>query len=342
MRIGFVSEWLQGLGDEGIHNFVQSWSKYCGREHQVREFAVGFGADLLANRLFLSLPLRANLRGFDPDMVFYISPSCAKVTALFRAKVLKAFAPHTKVFVVSLQPVEYGNFERRLLPLLAPDSIFVQSAKSMELLSDLPCPVHFLPSGVDTDRFAPVTQDQKMKLRQRYGIHKKAFVILHVGHINRNRNVQLLISIAQEGYIQVIMVGSTSTSQDEGLVEELMQAQVRVFREYLPHVEEIYQLADLYFFPVMSEDAAIGVPLSVLEAMACNLTVITTRFGGLPLMFKEEGGLFYFDHEDDLPELIARVKGFQRCSTRKMVEPYDWKNVAQMMLEMATSREDRT
>jgi glycosyltransferase involved in cell wall biosynthesis len=68
--------------------------------------------------------------------------------------------------------------------------------------------------------------------------------------------------------------------------------------------------------------------------MACNLPVITTHFGGLPWMFQGENGFVYFDDENELPELIGDVQKLQKSSTRRMVEPYDWKKVASGAIEM--------
>jgi glycosyltransferase involved in cell wall biosynthesis len=134
--------------------------------------------------------------------------------------------------------------------------------------------------------------------------------------------------------VKVILVGSTSTAQDEDLARWLSERGVRLIREYVPRIEEIYQLADAYVFPVVSEAAAIGVPLSVLEAMACNLPVVTTRFGGLPWMFQKEDGFIYFDDAGELPGIIGGLHALQKCSTRRMVEPYDWKRVAAGAIEM--------
>jgi len=208
----------------------------------------------------------------------------------------------------------------------------------MEELRHIPCPVHFLPSGVDTSRFVPVDDARKKDLRRKHGVDEGAFVVLHVGHINRGRNVQIFETVARVGDIQVMLVGSTSTPHDEDLARQLKQAGVRLIREYVPHIEEIYQLADAYIFPVVSEDAAIGVPLSVLEAMACNLPVVTTPFGGLPGIFPKGNGFVYFNGENDLPASIDAVRRLQQSSTRGMVEPYDWKNVASGAIEMIQSR----
>jgi glycosyltransferase involved in cell wall biosynthesis len=334
--ICILSDWMHGLPDEGIHNLAQNLLERWGTSYNVR--AVRIGADFSINRLFLGRRLRGALREIGPDLIVYISSSSAKVAALFRARMLKIYSPRSKVFVIATQPVHHGFFGRRLAALLAPDGIFVQSPGSAEALRHVPCPVYFLPSGVDTSRFVPVDEARKKDLRRKHAVDVDAFVLLHVGHINRGRNVQILEAVARVGDMQVILVGSTSTPHDEDLARELNQAGVRLIREYVPRIEEIYQLADAYIFPVVSEDAAIGVPLSVLEAMACNLPVVTTPFGGLPGMFPMGKGLVYFDSENGLPALIDAARRLEKISTRRMVEPYGWKSVASGAMEMMQSR----
>ena len=331
-KICILSEWLEGLPDEGIHNLSQSLLDHWKTAYSVR--ALRIGSELRVNRLFLSWRLRAAMREIRPDLIVYISSSSAKVTALLRAKMLKIYSPRSRVFVIATQPVSYRRFERRLVPLLAPDGIFVQAPSSKHELQRIPCPVYFLPSGVDTSRFVPVDDIQKRNLRRKYKADEDAFVVLHVGHISRGRNVEVLERVARLGNVRVLLVGSTSTPQDEDLAHQLIQAGVQLIREFIPRIEEIYQLADAYVFPVVSEEASIGVPLSVLEAMACNLPVITTHFGGLPWMFQGENGFVYFDDENELPELIGDVQKLQKSSTRRMVEPYDWKKVASGAIEM--------
>ena len=331
-RICVIGEWLHGLADEGIHNLAQNLIDQWKKEHQVSTIKIG--ADIPVNRLFISSRLRKVLRDCHPDIIFYISPSSANMPALLRAKMIKTYSSRAKVWVIATQPAIYGPLERWLLPLFSPDGIFVQFQRGNDLLHNFRCPVHFLPSGVDLGRFIPIETKQRSALRKSYGVDENSFVVLHVGHINHRRNIEILSDIAQIKQTQVILVGSASTPQDEYLINQLSQKNVRIFRDFIPNIQELYQLADVYVFPVNFENAAIGVPLSVLEAMACNLPVITTRFGGLPQMFQEGQGLFYFDSERELSVLISKARSLPHCLTRQMVDAYTWDRIARNALDL--------
>jgi len=74
----------------------------------------------------------------------------------------------------------------------------------------------------------------------------------------------------------------------------------------------------------------------VLEAMATNIGVITTRFGGLPIFFKEGEGLIYVDDPTlkNLLENVEKIKNENKIETRKKVLPFSWNNLAKMLLEV--------
>lgn len=336
LHICIVSEWLDRPDDEGIHNFVKAITISLSRRYYVSSFGPSTGLE--DNQLFISNRLRLKLRQADPDFILYISPSCAKPSAFLRAKVLKAYSTRAQVWVIALQPEEYTALQLIMLSWLKPDGIFAQNPSTLNTLLKLGCPVHFLPGGVDIDRFVPAPAEQRECLRHRYNVTQDAYVILHVGHINRNRNVQMLKHAASQAGNQVILVGSTSTPQDDALSQELTNSGIRVICEFLPNIQELYQLADTYLFPVYSKNASIGVPLSVLEAMSCNVPVVTTRFGGLPLMFQESDGFHYFEQANELEAILQNVKTHRNCITRKMVEPYSWDKVTQTMISELKTR----
>jgi glycosyltransferase involved in cell wall biosynthesis len=176
-------------------------------------------------------------------------------------------------------------------------------------------------------RFRPVPASMKADLRARHGLSEDQFIVLHAGHINVNRNVEVLSRVQQLAGCQAILLGSTSTPQDAGLVGRLRESGVLVVTEYLERVEEWYQLADCYLFPVLSATGSIEIPLSVLEAMACDLPVVTTRYGGLAEQFPGAKGLLYADDGDGLVDLVTVAMSIEDAGTRALVEPFTWETV---------------
>ena len=77
---------------------------------------------------------------------------------------------------------------------------------------------------------------------------------------------------------------------------------------FIGHVEceekrKAFQTANAYLFPSYHE----GLPLSVLEAMAFGLPIVTCDVGGLPDFF--ENGAMGFITEDRDPEVLASLLG---------------------------------
>jgi glycosyltransferase involved in cell wall biosynthesis len=106
-----------------------------------------------------------------------------------------------------------------------------------------------------------------------------------------------------------------------------------VWRRHFRKIEELYQLADLYVFPVIDRLGSIELPLSVMEAMSCNLLVVSTKFGALPRILKEEDGLIFIDEVDAIPLKIEQVKKEKSpIRTREKVILYSWENVIKSLV----------
>jgi glycosyltransferase involved in cell wall biosynthesis len=93
-----------------------------------------------------------------------------------------------------------------------------------------------------------------------------------------------------------------------------------VIDEYTDDIHEIYQAADLYFFPVSIRTGALEFPLSVIEACACGLPVLTTRFGALTEILEDGGGLEWFSRVSEITEKIEILRNGTVDTQAKVVD----------------------
>jgi len=181
-------------------------------------------------------------------------------------------------------------------------------------------------TGVDINKFKPTDLKRKGELRPKYGFKIDDKIILHVGHINVGRNIEILKSLPGEGY-KVVVAGSTSTDQDRSLINDLEKAGIKILNSYIQDIEEIYQLSDVYIFPVVNDHSAIEFPLSVLEAMSCNLPVVTTAYGSLPDFFPASDCFFYFTYPEELSNYVSHAL-ISECNNRDtIITGFFWESV---------------
>jgi glycosyltransferase involved in cell wall biosynthesis len=103
-------------------------------------------------------------------------------------------------------------------------------------------------------------------------------------------------------------------------------AGIIVIDEYIGEVHELYQASDCYVFPVSSSTGAVEIPLSVIEACACNLPVLTTRFGALPETIREGNGFCFYDRVSEIHEKIAAIRDSKPETAAKVAE-FTWEKV---------------
>jgi glycosyltransferase involved in cell wall biosynthesis len=302
-------------------------SKRLSRVHQV------FCAN--ARESIFAFGFWKKIKKSQPEIVHIIlRPS---IVTLALAQFVKSYCNTTKVLMSALQPPRY--LAEAIFSLVKPDLILIQSIQTQQIFIKFGYKTAFLPNGVDVKRFHPVSKSVKMKLRKKYSINEEKFVALHIGHILKGRNLEILNEIMEERDNQVIIVGSNVFKLNKQVYTSLMEHGCIVWQKHFPSIEEIYQLADCYVFPVVNSSSCIDLPLSVMEAMACNLPVLSTRFGGLPQTFSEGDGLAFINGPAGLIDKLHILKqDLRECSidirTREKVLPYSWKNVSARLEEI--------
>ncbi|HEX5163782.1 MAG TPA: glycosyltransferase family 4 protein [Thermomicrobiales bacterium] len=348
-RICIVSDDLAGPPDEGVRKFTVAISAALGRTHDVAVLTTSQASPVAgvrsipASKTFLSRPLRAAIRQIEPDVLIYATHRSATYFSFIRARILAAYAPSAQIVLLGLQTRRHRWWQRQLIRLIRPDLVIVQSSANQEYLEGIGCRAAVIHSGVDAETFQPVDDERRHALRVQYGITGESPVVLHVGHLQAGRGIAILGERVRSGGCQVLLVASSSTTQEEAVRRQLEQAGVRIVSEYLPRIEELYQLADCYVFPVATTDNAIEVPLSVLEALACDLPVVTTRFGGLPAMFPgpSHPGLVFVATPAELVSETLRLCRQRVSGLRPLSLPYSWEAAANGLLARAIEAQRR-
>ena len=284
------------------------------------------------NKLLFNLPLYKTIRKQPHTKILYIPEASVTLFSIVRAKLLSLFT-RKNVFLLALQPREYTFMTKYIIRTIQPKLVITQSNLTARYLAELGIKNTILPLGVDDNKYRELDANQKKVLREKFQLEPEKMVLLHVGHIQKSRNLDWLTHVKKHNQeIEVIIVGSTYNQDDEELYSTLINSGIRIFREYSLHMEDIYNLADYYIFPVLRRDGAIETPLSVLEAMACNLPVITSRFGSLPELFVGDDDFHYVNSGKEIIDIIKKPKT-TTCNNRDKVNAFTWKKIAQQLIE---------
>jgi len=301
--LGEVSDQL----DEGMKNTsIQLTDRLHEAGHEVRLFDLR----TISNPRFWWRLVR-----FDPEIVHLVPGPTLKGLGLLE---LLSKTLNCRTVATATQP-RFSDRSWKLSQAVRPDRLLVQSESDQTRFSEAGYHTESLPSGVDLDRFQPVDSDTQDSIRAELGLDPDERVFLHVGHFKEGRNLRSLLSLQEYG--TVVVVGSPSTGPQQTLIADLEDAGCVVQTAYVERIERYYQAADWYVFPVIDETNSIRAPLSVLEAMGCNLPVLATRFGALPDMFDSGDGLVYIS---DVTAVDETTLDTGPVRTRENVDAYSW------------------
>jgi glycosyltransferase involved in cell wall biosynthesis len=325
--------------DEGVKKFSYQFAKfidvnnniiYCNLSNK-NIYNIKY---LPKNKFLFSFSFFKNVKLIKPHLIIYVPSSSSTLMGFIRLKIVSVFCRSAKMIMVSVQARKHNYITKGLIAtFLKPDTIFALSNIEALYYEKL-CITSFVSSvGVDVNKFNSINANDKNKLRQKLGLPLNAKILLHVGHIKKGRNLEILKILLNEGY-KLVIIGSTRFKTEIEYKHSLEKAGYVFFNDYIENIEEFYQASDIYVFPVLSFLNAMEFPLSVLEAMSCNLPILTTRFGGLLDSFSESDCFKYFSDENELLEKINLLSKINICHNREIVlKNYSWKIVFNSLLK---------
>jgi len=162
-----------------------------------------------------------------------------------------------------------------LFKVLSRFKIGVTSREGFEELKKYGLSVSYLP----VLHPKPQREYDKEKLRKKYGFKQDDFVVLHVGHLQKNRGLDVLPALS--GLMSDIKIIIVLSSMKTKAKIDLKRQNAYIIDSYIEDIYELYSIADAYVFPLRVKGAAIDTPLSILEAKEMSLPIIASNLSNL-------------------------------------------------------------
>ena len=173
--------------------------------------------------------------------------------------------------------------------------------------------VHYAPYPVDTNTFKP--SNNKESLREKHGLPPDQPIVVYVGSLNPARGISTLIR-SFHNVLSRFPRALLYISHPHHKPEETYETQLRELVQNLklqknvlivgpsPHVEEIYNLADVVVLP-FRRPYWVDPPLVLLEAMSSGVPVVVTSVGAIGEVIRDHENALVIRPEN--PEILAEA-----------------------------------
>lgn len=257
--IGIYNYRLTGIYPFRAIKKIRKW--HLDVIHSHTEFGVGTFARIIANQF--DIPLVHTYHTMYEDYVHYITKG------YFDGPSKKIVEYLTKFYCDK-------TASELIVPTKKTYDLFVKKYKFHKN-------IHIIPTGIETDRFHKenIKKTDINKLKSKYNITNKDFVILYIGRLGKEKNIDFMLDafrklIKKNKHIKLLLVGSGPDEQYfQSLTAKYKIKDNVIFTGAVPYDEvPIYcQLSDVFFTASKTETQG----LTVLEAMAASLPVVCIK-----------------------------------------------------------------
>lgn len=171
--------------------------------------------------------------------------------------------------------------------------------------------VHVIPLGFDLKRFKP-NETKRYNSRKQYQLKEKTIAVGIVGRLTEIKNHTLFLSAASKLLDQTALDFQFFVVGDGALKQELMEKakalnleRKLVFTSWIGAMETFYPAMDIVCLTSFNE----GTPVSLIEAQASGIPVISTRVGGVAdiIVHEKTGILLDTFNPEELAEKILHL-----------------------------------
>ncbi len=200
--------------------------------------------------------------------------------------------------------------------------------------------IHVIFNGVDLDRFRPMTEGEKRRVRRKEKIPDDGFVFLFMGHNFRlkglSQAIRVLAEVRERGVDgRLVVCGRGKRTLVSSLIQRLELERYIQFVGETSCPWELYGAADVFLHPTYFDPCS----LVVLEALAAGLPVVTTEWNGASELLLGVPGMVVADEPSRVEEMtegvmaLAQSREFWRqtsdlARTIAMRHPWEEKLVA--------------
>ncbi|HOK00545.1 MAG TPA: glycosyltransferase [Candidatus Pacearchaeota archaeon] len=279
----------------------------------------------------------------------------------------KYISNRKKIPFVYTHHTEYPEYakiylkEKILLPYIAralsvwfsnmSDAVIAPSFKIQKSLLEngVKKPIYLLPTGVNINIFKKSEEKTKLKKELKIPLDKK--VLLFVGRISKEKNIDFLIKVFQEiqnspfkEKIIFLIIGDGSYFKNlKELIKKSKIEKPTIITGFIPHkeIDKYYKVSDIFVFPSLTETQGIV----ILEAMASGLPVVALKDDAFKniVINNKNGFLIDYKKEDaekDFTQKIIKLLNnnnlFEELSKNatKTAHKYSDKNQTEKLVEI--------
>ncbi len=132
--------------------------------------------------------------------------------------------------------------------------------------------------GIDIERFKPLDELLKKERRKQYGYHRDDLLLFYAAEFNKNKNQQLLIKVLAKikkelSQARLILAGTGAQVDECRHIANSLGVENAV--DFLGFRKDIHQMLPMCDIAVSSSFRE-GLPVNIMEAMACGLPVVVS------------------------------------------------------------------
>jgi len=270
-------------------NKIKSWN--LDVIHSQTEFAIGTFARLFAKQY--NIPLVHTYHTMYEDYIYYITKGYFEKSS---KKLLEYF---TKFYCET-------TATELIVPTHKTYKLFKEKYKFEKN-------INIIPTGIEVERFYDenIDNNELKELRKTLKIDKDDFILLFVGRLAEEKNVEFLIKAEKKlqelnNNIKLLIVGDgpdkekyEKESEDLGLDNSIIFTGKTAWED-MPYY---YHLADAFVTASKTETQG----LTIIEAMASNVVPVCMRDEAFSSMVTEELDGLFFENEKEYIDHIIRL-----------------------------------